>query len=489
MTGLASLDFIKKELISLEKTMATDVVHKSGIIASLHKDQKEAAKNLVEYLSVRNRDLRVLQDALHVHGLSSLASSESHIRRQVQAILEVLGESFPTDHIDICDFSFSKKKIDEKSHLLFGNKTIPSIPSLMVTFDSGFADSYALIKSLLENGMNVARINCAHDDEATWSKMINKLRKASKRTGIDCKVYMDLAGPKIRTVLLGKGKDKGKVKVKEGELIWLAEEAKGFGQDDVVISPNVPGIIGFLKKGDRVYIDDGVIRATVEKTKSGKAGIRITRISSEKSQIKAEKGINFPDTLIQIPSLTDFDKACLPFICENADLVGYSFVRTAADISHLQKELKAISEHPPLMIIKIETPEAVSNLPSLLLEGMKQRAFGVMIARGDLAVEIGFERMGEIQEEILWICEAAHVPVVWATQVLESLNKSGMATRSEITDAGQAANAECVMINKGDHTIEVMETLKDILQRSAEHRVKKRFRFRQLKIAERFLKS
>jgi pyruvate kinase len=168
--------------------------------------------------------------------------------------------------------------------------------------------------------------------------------------------------------------------------------------------------------------------------------------------------------------------------------VGYSFVRNAADISNLQTELKAISETPPLMIVKIETPEAVSNLPSLLMEGMKKKAFGVMIARGDLAVEIGFERMGEIQEEILWICEAAHVPVVWATQVLESLNKSGMATRSEITDAGQSANAECVMINKGDHTIEVMETLKDILQRSAEHRVKKRFRFRQLKIAERFLK-
>ena len=193
-----------------------------------------------------------------------------------------------------------------KSHLLFGNKTIPSIPSLMVTFDSGFADSYALIKSLLENGMNVARINCAHDDEATWSKMISKLRKASKRTGIDCKIYMDLAGPKIRTVLLGKGKDKGKVMVKEGDLIWLAEESKGFDQDDVVISPNVSGIIGFLKKGDRVYIDDGVIRATVEKTKTGKVGIRITRISSEKSQIKAKKGINFPDSLIQTFALESF---------------------------------------------------------------------------------------------------------------------------------------------------------------------------------------
>ena len=97
---------------------------------------------------------------------------------------------------------------------------------------------------------------------------------------------------------------------------------------------------------------------------------------------------------------------------------------------------------------------------------MSAQAFGIMIARGDLAVEIGFERMSEIQEEILWICEAAHVPVVWATQVLETLNKSGMATRSEITDAAHAAMAECIMINKGDHTIEVIETLRDILQRT-----------------------
>jgi pyruvate kinase len=112
-----------------------------------------------------------------------------------------------------------------------------------------------------------------------------------------------------------------------------------------------------------------------------------------------------------------------------------------------------------------------------------------MIARGDLAVEIGFERMGEIQEEILWICEAAHVPVVWATQVLETLNKTGIATRSEITDAAHAALAECVMVNKGNHTIEVIETLRDILLRSSGHQIKKRFTFRPLSIAERFMKE
>ena len=105
---------------------------------------------------------------------------------------------------------------------------------------------------------------------------------------------------------------------------------------------------------------------------------------------------------------------------------------------------------------------------------MKEEVFGVMIARGDLAVEIGFERLSEI-EEILWISEAAHVPVIWATQVLETLNKSGIATRSEITDASYASQTECVMLNKGDYIMNVIKTLRDILVRSGGHHVKKRY--------------
>jgi pyruvate kinase len=140
----------------------------------------------------------------------------------------------------------------------------------------------------------------------------------------------------------------------------------------------------------------------------------------------------------------------------------------------------------PSVVYKIETPDSVANLPALILEGMKTPPFGVMIARGDLAVEIGFERLGEIQEEILWICEAAHVPVVWATQVLENLQKSGMPTRSEITDAGQAALAECVMINKGAHTIPVLRSLKEIMERTSGRRTKKKFTLGPLNIARDF---
>ncbi|HPH92495.1 MAG TPA: pyruvate kinase [Ferruginibacter sp.] len=478
---------MQHQLLELEKKMLLAGKTKELQFKNIHPSQLNAAKNLVHYLVLRNEDIRDLQNNLHIHGLSSLASSESHIHSQLQSILQRLGKQYTAAELDNCTWQYNQQQLAEKNKLLFGEKKDTGIPFIMVTFDASFADNYALIKNLLQNGMNVARINCAHDDEGTWAKMIHHLRSACLHTGLTCKIYMDLAGPKIRTKLLNKGKDKGKVKVKEGDIVWLAEDMKGFKEGDIVISPNEPGIIKMLKKGERVFIDEGIIKGFIETTKRNKAAMRIVRISSVKQQIKEAKGINFPDSDISISSLTEYDKACLPFICEYADMVGYSFVRYPSDLSGLQEALKNSTSKPPHIIIKIETTEAVKNLPQLLLCGMQEQAFGLMIARGDLAVEIGFERMGEIQEEILWICEAAHVPVVWATQVLETLNKSGMATRSEITDATHAAMAECIMINKGDHTIEVIETLRDILQRTGGHRNKKRFTFRPLSIAQNFI--
>lgn len=482
----ASLDQIMKNLDLIEQKMLQEEHEKADLLKQLHSNHFHSARNFIHYLVLRSDDIRGLQDLLHINGLSSLASSESHIHRQLQSIRQILGHEYKQKELDPCTYTFSMDSLEKKSDFLFGTKSEPEIPSIMVTFDSGFAGNYALIKSLLQNGMNVARINCAHDDEATWSKMINKLKKASRNSGISCKIYMDLAGPKIRTKILGKGKDKGKVKIKEGQLIWLAESIAGFEKDEIVISPNELGILTMLKIGERVYIDDGLIRSVVEKIKKNAVGIRITRVSAKSGRIKAEKGINFPDSEINIPALTAYDRNCLPFVCANADLVGFSFVRNPQDMAELRSLLHEITDQTPAIILKIETPDAVRNLPMLLMEGMKMKGFGVMIARGDLAVEIGFERLGEIQEEILWICEAAHVPVIWATQVLENLNKSGMVSRSEITDASHAAHADCVMLNKGDYTIEVIETLKDVLHRSARHRKKKRFTFHKLSIAERF---
>jgi pyruvate kinase len=484
-----TLSDLCKQLTEIEKSMLSETKKRTGAVKHVHPLQQNAARNLIHYLTLRNKDIRNLQDQLHIYGLSSLASAESHIRRQVQSILQRLGKEYKKDELDHCTYEYSRKEMITKSHQLFGEKKDQGIPYIMITFDASFADNYALIKNLLQNGMNVARINCAHDNEAVWSRMIQHLKRACKQTGLSCKIYMDLAGPKIRTLLLGKGKAEKKVKIKEGEIVWLAESIRKTDEKETVISPNESGIISMLKKGDRVYIDDGMIKGFIEKPGEEKAAMRVVRISSSKQYIKEGKGINFPDTVIDISPLTDADKANLPFICEHADMIGFSFVRYAADLKAL---FTAMDKHPtkqPQLIIKIETTEAVKNLPSLLLTGMQKSVFGVMIARGDLAVEIGFERMGEIQEEILWICEAAHVPVIWATQVLENLNKSGLATRSEITDATHAAMAECIMINKGDHTIEVIEALRDILQRTGGHHLKKRYTFRPLSIAQHFMKT
>ena len=457
------------------------------VIARVHPEQKQSILNLIHYLALRQGDLRVLQDDLHNAGLSSLASAESHVLRQIQAVLQRLGVDFLTNDISGIDAAVGTRLLHERSTHLFGRNEDPNIPYLMVTFDSFMADSYADVKSLVKAGMNVARINCAHDTPDKWERMIANVHKATRATGRPCKIYLDLAGPKIRTEILGKGRQKDRLKLREEEAFFLAEVTADFDKNEKVVGCTLPGVVKDLRTGDRVLFDDGLFEAIVEIPGAQIATLRMIRISAAKPRLKSEKGINFPDTELSVRCLTDYDKSVLPFAQMHADILGFSFVRSAADVSELQ-ELQRVSGGKQLpIVLKIETFEAVQNLPALLLQGMAEPVFGVMIARGDLAVEIGFERLSEIQEEILWLCEAAHTPVIWATQVLETMNKSGIATRSELTDAARAAQAECVMLNKGKYLLTVLATLQDILQRSGGHHIKKRHTFRPLKIAERFL--
>ncbi len=455
------------------------------IIAGVHPKQKKSATNLIHYLALRRENLRPLQDELHVAGLSSLASSESHILRQVKAVLQRLGAEFPEKNTAIT-YEAGTQLLRRRAATLFGHKENTIIPHLMVTFDTGLANDYADVKALLKAGMNIARINCAHDKPEDWRKMIANVHKAVQSTQRPCKIYMDLAGPKIRTTLLGKDKEEGRVKLLEKEKFYLAEADAVFNKKEKVLGCTLPGVVKDLRAGDRVLFDDGLFEARVEVPGERIATLRMTRISANKPRLKPEKGINFPDTELTVGCLTDFDKSVLPFAQEHADILGFSFVRSVEDVTELQELVRKEGARKLPLVLKIETFEAVQNLPVLLLQGMAEPVFGVMIARGDLAVEIGFERLSEIQEEILWLCEAAHVPVIWATQVLETLNKSGIATRSEVTDAVRAAQAECVMLNKGKFLLTVLATLQDILHRTGGHHVKKRYVFRPLQIAERF---
>jgi pyruvate kinase len=161
-------------------------------------------------------------------------------------------------------------------------------------------------------------------------------------------------------------------------------------------------------------------------------------------------------------------------------MVGLSFVRNVSDVTSLLEHLSAIGGEHLGVVLKIETRRAFEMLPEMLLASMRSKSFGVMIARGDLAVECGYERLAEVQEQILWLCEAAHAPVIWATQVLESLAKNGMPSRAEITDAAMGGRAECVMLNKGPYIVDAVKVLDNILKRMEAHQSKKRSMLRRL---------
>ena len=237
--------------------------------------------------------------------------------------------------------------------------------------------------------------------------------------------------------------------------------------------------------GDRVSLDDGKIAGLVVATDGDSLEIEVMGIAPGGAWLKAEKGINLPDTDLDLPAMTLDDRAILPFVVEHADAVDLSFVRSAADVQDLREELARLG-HPDFPIIaKLETMAAFRNLPDILLAGMASPHLGVMIARGDLAVEAGYVRMGELQEEIMWICEAAHVPVVWATQVLEDLAKKGRPARAEVTDAAMSGRAECVMLNKGPYIPTAIRFLDAILTRMEGHQDKKSSLLRRLRLSDR----
>jgi len=246
------------------------------------------------------------------------------------------------------------------------------------------------------------------------------------------------------------------------------------------ISCTLPEVFSMVRAGEKIWFDDGKIGGFVREAEPDALLIEITEAKSSGNRLGADKGINLPDTKIELPALTPKDLEDLKFIVRHADLVGMSFVRHERDIVQLQSRLRELDGGHLGIVLKIETRQGFERLPNLMLAAMRQQPVGIMIARGDLAVECGYERLAEVQEEILWICEAAHLPVIWATQVLESLAKKGQASRAEITDAAMGERAECVMLNKGPHIVAAVSALDDILRRMQDHQSKKSSRLRPL---------
>jgi pyruvate kinase len=461
----------------------------------------DSALNLAEYLALRRHDLRPLQAALMPWGLSSLGRIEGRVMPNLDAViatLEVICGSKSDRHFQRPPIEFffeGDRLLQQHTEELFGESSPHRRVRIMVTLDTEAATNYDLVRSFIQRGANCMRINCAHDTPEIWQGAIDNIRRAERETGTPCKIMMDLGGPKIRTGAVLAPHDKKRVFT--GDRIILSrrepEPASKVETDKSVeyfqTSCTIPSILDLLTVDTPVYIDDGKIWTRVVDTQYPLAQptvgnrheppgllLEVTNTSPKGVKLKPEKGMNFPDTVLDLSPLTEQDLTDLDFVAVHADIVGYSFVQRPADIELLQQELNKRCEHrlsQPAIVAKIETSIAVTNLPELIVYAAGKGSFGVMIARGDLAVQIGYQRLTEIQEEMLWICEAAHIPVIWATQVLENLVKDGIPSRGEMSDVAMSERAECVMLNKGPFIAEAIDILDDVLTRMEAHQLKK----------------
>ncbi|HYM97344.1 MAG TPA: pyruvate kinase [Candidatus Sulfotelmatobacter sp.] len=434
-----------------------------------------SAGNLADYLALRRRDLRSLQVSLMPWGLSSLGRLESRVMPTLDAVVRTLAEltgqagaSLP-QRPSAGSFFEGDMLLERNTDEVFGPPPQGRRERIMATLPTEAATDYELVRDLVGRGADSLRINCAHDDQDRWAAMIANGRKAATELGHQIRIDMDLAGqkPRIEEVMAPERR-----LVAGDRLLLTSAELMAAAAVEFQARCSPSSIVGELEVEVEVSIDDGKVASVVESRGDDWAVLRVTRAPQKGKALRAGLGLNFPGHLVNLPALTSNDLEDLVFVAANADIVGFSFVQSREDVAWLQEELRRHGKMPALMA-KIETAQAVRNLPEIIVQAARHQPLAVMIARGDLAVNIGYLRLAEIQEELMWLSEAAHVPVVWATQVLERLVQKGVPSRAEVTDAAMSERAECVMLNKGPHVLDAVTLLDHLLHRMEKHQWKK----------------
>ncbi|PCE64708.1 pyruvate kinase [Sediminicola luteus] len=546
-------------------------------IKKTHPSHTESTKNLVHYLALRKIDLAKTQGKLEILGLSRLARSESYVLDGLRKSREHVSALLEKEKVNL-NFEIPSAKNRLKLHHnttdLLGDIDSKRRVGIMVTMPSESVTNPKIISAFMQQGMDVARVNCAHDTSAEWKAIIDQIKSLEDKFDKKVTISMDLAGPKVRTGAMTPGPAVRKIKpmrdvygnIKIPATVRLTEapmahndipvptkwikklqigdtvklwDARGkkrrfivteYHGDHAVIQgmqttyfetglrlqshgqvtqilnlPNLETAI-HLQSGDllvlhkeqiwgktarlhesgqpipaqisctspvpfkhvriqdRVFFDDGKIEGRVIRASSKKMIIKIETTKIGGVKLKTDKGINFPDTDLPLVGLTKKDRQDLDFITDHAHVINFSFVNSAQDVKELQQILREKGVLQNIgVVLKIETKTAFNNLGDILLEAMKMKKVGIMIARGDLAIEVGWDKIGWVQQEILSICAAAHVPVIWATQVFENYAKNGLPSRSEISDVTMALKAECVMLNKGPHISGAIKLLDQML--------------------------
>lgn len=437
-----------------------------------------SALNFAHYLALRQHDLRPLQRRLMPLGLSSLGRAEGRVLVTLDAVASSLallaGRTGAPRWPSGRQFFRGEERLAAATAALFGPPPPGRNGRILVTLGSDAADDPGVLGDMVGRGADAVRINCAHDDAAAWARMIGHLRAAEAKAGRRIPLLMDIAGPKVRIGAILAPPERMRLEPGD-ELLLRPHQCLPHPDYPVQATCTLAAVFDRLGPGDVVSIDDGKARGRVVGRAHGGVVLRIEAARLKGLKLKPEKGLNFPTLELDLDPLTAKDLEDIAFVAAHADMVGYSFVEKPEHVAALQEALARhrLDWYRLGLVAKIETPRAIRNLPEIVVAAAGRQPLAVMIARGDLAVEIGFERLAEMQEEILWLCEAAHVPAIWATQVLEGLVSKGQPSRGEMTDAAMSARAEVVMLNKGPNVGAGIDVLDRVLRRMSAHQVKK----------------
>jgi pyruvate kinase len=311
-------------------------------------------------------------------------------------------------------------------------------------------ESEEMLAKLLKAGLNVIRLNFSHGDFAEHQKKVDNARKAMKKTGITAAILQDLAGPKIR---IGDFKN-GQITLKEGQTFTITtDDVEG---DETRVSCNYKPLPKEVKVGGYIMVHDGRKKLQITDIKGNDV---ITKVIIG-GDIKGRRGVNLPGAYLSIASLTDKDKKDIEFGLKNdVDFFAFSFVRRPSDVEELREILNK-RKSKARIVAKIEDQEAIENIDKLIA-----LVDGVMIGRGDLAIEIGAENMPLTQKMIIAKCNAAGKPVITATQILESMIKNATPTRAEVSDIANAIfeGTDAIMLSEettlGDYPVKSVETM------------------------------
>lgn len=316
------------------------------------------------------------------------------------------------------------------------------------------SSSREMLRELLVEGLDVVRLNFSHGDHEDHELVIKTVRELDEELGLHTSILADLQGPKLRV-----GVVEGVMQLETGdELIITTEELIG---KDGIVSTTYERFAMDVKPMERVALDDGKLRLEVVRT-DGKTRV-VTRVVHG-GPLTSKKGINLPNTKVSLPSLTEKDRKDLSFIlAQDVDWIALSFVRSANDMVELKKLIKEQNSRARV-IAKIEKPEALECIDDIIRE-----SDAIMVARGDLGVEIPMQKVPLVQKDLIWRCMQQQRPVIVATQMMESMITDIMPTRAEVNDVANAVldHADAVMLSGetsvGKHPIAVVQAMKKIL--------------------------